>query len=70
MASAFHSIFWHQPVIDKCEGCEFVHERITDKVKICRYSTNPEGEWLFEDITPCKRATHVKRKVKENPFDW
>jgi hypothetical protein len=48
------------PIIDKCEGCDLITERITDKVKICCYSLNPEREWLMDDL--CPRATHIKKE--------
>ena len=52
---------WNEsdPIIDKCKGCEFVSERIKDKVKICLYSFHPESEWIL-DI--CPRATHIKKE--------
>jgi hypothetical protein len=48
------------PIIDKCVGCDFITERITNKDKICCYSLNPENEWFMGDI--CPRATHIKKE--------
>ncbi len=50
-------------IIEECEGCEFVFERITDKQKCCLYSLIPKREWFwYKDLSyPCAKATHVKK---------
>jgi len=49
----------NEPIIDKCNGCDLISERIIDKVKICCYSFNPENEWL---LGSCPRAAHIKKE--------
>ena len=48
-----------EPIIDKCDGCDFITERLKDKAKICLYSFHPETEWL---MGLCPRATHIKKE--------
>lgn len=60
----YHYNLWHfEEIVEECEGCEYVFERITDNQKSCRCSFTPKREWFwFKELNiPCARATHVKK---------
>jgi len=59
----YYTLHNFEPIIEECEGCTYIFERITDKVKCCRYSFTPKTEWFwFKDLNyPCARATHLEK---------
>ncbi len=48
-----------QEIIDKCEGCNRIHE--FDGSKFCNTYPQPAAKWRLGD---CNFATHIVREVK------